>query len=777
MAELRLNRKARFVPEGLLGATIVFLVLARFIPANPPFIGDWLDAGWVWGVNYAYTHAFRFGRDLVFNYGPYSVVATHIYDPGSRTAMIGGSLVLATAFATGLLCIRRPMAALYAVLLLPLVNFSDTLAFAVALPAMLVCAEGTANDGRHNVATIAVLAVSPALALLPLIKGSYLGLSLVDTTVLVLLAWVDGRRWLAAMIVPAVIFMLFMFWFMAGQHISSLPAYFAGTIEIISGYNDAMVTPGTTVALLQALVTCLVFMAFVVVCGWRLPRAVLAILSLGLGATLFIVFKAGYVRADPAHETLTLVSLGWLLSVLSVWLGGKPALVAAGIGLLLLFAGPSSEGGVVKKILALPALLATELGDDYHFFTNPAGLARDAAVALTSVTKLPWQPPGTADIYSYDQMKLLATGLAWDPRPMFQSYSAFTPALAQLNADHLLHELAPDNVFFRIEPIDGRLPSLEDGPSWTALQSLYEPVGYDGKADLAWLRRAAGGQTLPSVLPMQRPQKRSMGEPVRLPSTRHNLWAVLDVRPTWEGRAASLLWQAPLLHITLLFADGRKQSFRLIPGMARAGFLLSPFVASTIDFLKLRSLRNMNSASPVRPVAVTVDSGPGDAWSWQRTYTLELATFDLPQLNNAVHVQNITTPRPFANPPSAPQSTCFLDEVDGGAPPTTPLAAAWPVTLSGWSLFDLLSKQQADETAIMLQDTSGFAYEMPALQGPRADVASALHLQNADRAGFVSMGDLTHLPAGNYTVSIASRHANKTRLCKTSLIVAVAEPR
>ncbi len=71
--------------------------------------------------------------------------------------------------------------------------------------------------------------------------------------------------------------------------------------------------------------------------------------------------------------------------------------------------------------------------------------------------------PGTVDIYSFDQTQLLASGNRWHPRPVFQSYQAYSPELLQRNRDHLSGAQAPDHIFFRIEPIDNRLPSTEDG--------------------------------------------------------------------------------------------------------------------------------------------------------------------------------------------------------------------------------------------------------------------------------------------------------------------------
>src|SRR5262249_37075281 len=87
---------------------------------------------------------------------------------------------------------------------------------------------------------------------------------------------------------------------------------------------------------------------------------------------------------------------------------------------------------------------------------------------------------GSADIYPYYQNILLANGVEWSPRPIIQSYSAYEPKLADINANHLSSSSAPLHVFFDVSPIDGRLAALEDGKSWPLLLSRYHIVGRSG---------------------------------------------------------------------------------------------------------------------------------------------------------------------------------------------------------------------------------------------------------------------------------------------------------
>src|SRR5260363_363859 len=94
---------------------------------------------------------------------------------------------------------------------------------------------------------------------------------------------------------------------------------------------------------------------------------------------------------------------------------------------------------------------------------------------------------GTTDIYSYNQSYLLAAGNLWSPRPVIQSHGAYTPKLARLNELHLLSERAPNNIVFKVEPIDGRLASLEDGLSWPIL--IYNYIPFKLEKDFVYLRK------------------------------------------------------------------------------------------------------------------------------------------------------------------------------------------------------------------------------------------------------------------------------------------------
>jgi hypothetical protein len=183
-------------------------------------------------------------------------------------------------------------------------------------------------------------------------------------------------------------------------------------------------------------------------------------------------------------------------------------------------------------------------------------------------------PKGSTDLYPHRSALLAGMPVEYRPRPAFQSYLAYTPRLAELNATHLRGGSAPDSILVAIEPIDRRWPSLEDGPSWPELMARYRPTAVKGKHVL--LERLPRPRTL-RMEPLAVIEV-GAGDAVPIPddiSEVRSLYAEIDVESTALRAAANVLFKAPALYITARLRDGRVIKRRLVAGMAKAGFILS----------------------------------------------------------------------------------------------------------------------------------------------------------------------------------------------------------
>jgi hypothetical protein len=143
-----------------------------------------------------------------------------------------------------------------------------------------------------------------------------------------------------------------------------------------------------------------------------------------MAASLFLAFKEGFVRHDFFHtpvalETLCLIAL---IMVCAVRTRHAAAITVCALALLpALYVG--NVATFEAAFLRIPAHLADQVRGTIRLaFGNNAIDAnyRQALAAIRQSQQLP-NVVGTADIYSWDQTALLASGMQWNPRPIFQS--------------------------------------------------------------------------------------------------------------------------------------------------------------------------------------------------------------------------------------------------------------------------------------------------------------------------------------------------------------------
>ena len=194
---------------------------------------------------------------------------------------------------------------------------------------------------------------------------------------------------------------------------------------------------------------------------------------------------------------------------------------------------------------------------------------------------------GSVDVFPSKLIVAFAHGLDTRPRPLLQSYAAFTPALIERDARHFRGDTAPNHVLISVGEIDGRLSTMEDSRGWFELLSRYELKGSTG--DLLRLSR----RDRPRLLLTAEPTVRTVvkfGEQIVVPASSSGLiWCRIRIKPAAVGRLASVLYRLPELRLrtTESPTGGSQRDFRLLPGSAEAGFLLEPLVESREDLIRL----------------------------------------------------------------------------------------------------------------------------------------------------------------------------------------------
>ncbi len=585
----------------LLLLALLSSILVKLVPFYPRMPEAGLDPSWMYAVNEAVARGLSFGQDIVWVHGPMASVYTHAYHPATYALTVIASLYLALSYWAILVAFMKESHWLWlvaiAVALVALRGDPDPLLFTLPLLIGLLTLRAVRSgedswlDGR--LAPLYAVALFAPLGLLPLIKGSLLPLCALVSIACAVLLVANRRWWLAPACVVAPVVVFVAFWSLSAQSVNAVADYITSTTKLTAGWAQGMgFTPVKTgrgaIYLHLEVISYVVASAglLAVVLSRRDRTAPPKVFAGALyAAILFLAFKAGFVIHDEhaviAGETVLLVAL---LIASQVRISRAVVLVTA-LALCAFLLPEVHYIYLLDRGMPGTGYVAAWKGISKHAL-DPGWLGHDFDQAVDSLRDEAGFPvlEGTSDIYSYDQSYLIASGNDWSPRPILQSHTAYTPTLARMDLQYLLGRNAPKNVFFSVQPIFGRLPALEDGPSWPILMRAYRPERIYNDHLVLQEREDAGPDDVLRALPKE---THRLGETVRVPETTGTVFARVSLEPTLMGRLANALYKPAELRITLELADGTIKEFVLVAGMADAGFVISPLVENTDDFRML----------------------------------------------------------------------------------------------------------------------------------------------------------------------------------------------
>jgi hypothetical protein len=630
------------IPSQVIAVLSTITTLAIFASLNPsmPTIG--LDPSWMLSMNEAVAMKFRFGKDILFTFGPYASIYTQTFHPGTDQLMVFAGAFLGVAYAVALLRLsgngRARMLLFLTLFLASVVAKFSRDGLLLSYPFLLAAsysknaALGDQNRQRADLSLsqqLAMLVTLAALGLLPLVKGSLLVPSGALTCALAVFFLFRFPTGLAFKLISIPFLALVGWWVLAGQSVPDLAAYLGGIGLMTYGYSEAMSLscdwPDTlTGVLLLSYGATVMMVSYSIIRTSKVAVAPKVLTGCSLAVLLLISFKAGFVRCDSQHILTSFTSLAVALMVLCLLYTDRHIVMALTIAMAVTTAalvrydstlradvvqafgtGTSSAGGGKAEIItfvssrAFATLLRIAqdgIRDTYVgawrglVLRTTAGntLRERFALALAEIRIATPVPvlTGTTDIYSYEQAVLLASGNKWNPRPVIQSFAAYSPELSRLNECHLRDAGAPDNVLIAIQTIDGRLPSLDDGMSWPALLDNYVIASHDKR--FVYLRRVQVMRTK-SAFDVRFQGLHRTGAKFTLPKMDGPAYIEVDLKATLLGRLLMAAIRPPELRLILTLGDGTKREFRVIAGMMRTGFFVSPLVTTTDEFALLMS--------------------------------------------------------------------------------------------------------------------------------------------------------------------------------------------
>lgn len=761
----------RSIKEIVFFAALLLVSVAVFVPFSPSMPWEGLDPSWVYGMNEAVAQGMSFGEDIIFTSGPYCSIYTKTYHPATDHLMIWGSLFLAILFAiVAYLNFRTTSLPLMVGLLVVLstVMYSpDALFFFYPMLVGVQVYNWTNSIDSQRRAGIAKIALNIALfasfGLLPLIKGSVLIACAAITVLSIALLAMRGKWILCAMIAATPLVSLVFFWLISGQPLHGLDNYFTGLQPIISGYTEAMAINGDSreYLLYSFAASAIVIIVFLDARRSAYDKLVVTLIFISI---LFLAFKAGFVRHDGhALTSGTMILFSALLAGTLVDTREHFALLLASLVAWIYIDAAYMKTSTYNIKENFENSFASGWAGLKQRIKDREALTRSFESRVAELNKRSGIPRlnGSADIYSYDQSYLIASGNTWNPRPIFQSYSAYTAYLAELNKKHLVSETRPDYIIFKVQPIDGRLPSLEDGASWPVLLSNYEPISFSNGYLYLKTREGCGNV-------FEKPTKigagfYSLGEQIILPNSASPLFVKVGIRKSLLGAILNTLFKPSRLVIKVTMQNGVTREYRIVAGMSESGFLISPLIESTEELGLLFSDANFLDDKTVKSIEIVA---PRFSMLWKKSFEIGFYQLNPKSSSGFLEKMDFVIPRQgdFMKVSSAQRCDGSIDFVNGVSPAPQSIRATALLHICGWLAASVDLTEVPDKVYLVLSNSQGERYFIDTKRTQRPDVGTHFNKPGLNLSGYETTANVSNL-VGQYHLKLAYLKGNELFIC------------
>lgn len=772
----------------LIVAFFVFFIL--FFGPGLSSAGTQLDTSWRQVLDYAFQHHLTWGKDIIFTYGPWGFARPDgVFSPDLFWQHYAIQIWLAACFALlsvitlSNLTIRKKIALSLIILLTYSLSW-DAYLSSYFLISFFACNGSNLEKGNFRSFIIAI----PALSFLSLVKFSlfplyaaWICLSAVNT-----LATKFKRS--AISIGCAGIIAPLAWWMLAYQPLTAFPAYISTSIEISRFYNGAMgITPSSFYTIFG-----LAIIALLLIVSWRRISAEKYHLKMITSVTFYLAstalaWKAGFVRADghvalffaAAAISSPLIALhpspsgnarhgslftAILIALASIYLGGQ------GLGM------PTVPYRQFREVFdIIKSSLAEHADNIFAPRTSLDSLQRqqnsiNKELLLPNIQKTVGM--STVDLLSYSQGIIIANHLNYDPRPVFQSYTAYSENLQRINAMHFTGRKAPDFVMLDLQTIDNRLPTLDDALAILQILGHYRFVLQEKNYLLLKRIRGSPSEALVPRTNGSDITKASVGKPITLPAPQAGSasWARLFVHRTLLGKLYSLAFRDPIVKVEIETSSGRTATYRLIRADAASGFMVGPVYFQNNDILSLYADAPADNIKTIK----ILPSRIGRLNLIERSFQYSVASLPLRihRSDEAADILRQTSFKPIRMQPTASDGMCYLDGINGvAAQSLTSVGRVGFTSFIGWAS---TSKKQAPEEISILLDGPVEYFRNGKTGVPRPDVAEALGSQALSLSGFSVSGSLSDVVSGVYRVKIIEKTSNGEVVCNTQKDIRVS---
>lgn len=554
-------------------STVLFVIISAgvsslvLLPLDLDFPKSGLDPSWRFALDQLSSQSSRSWNEVLFTHGPFAFLTNGTYHPATYFFQLFFLCAITASFSYSMFLLLKSGAysqalAIVTVQLILGPHVGEYLLASVLVTTSLLTVLNYYETGTR------ILAVWLPLSVLPLSKGTLLVLWTAVLLLTAVLLSLSRKPLTAFLLVISQLAGSVASWAAIGFSFQELIHHVSGVLTLFSGYSEAMSTtgPGVQVVGGAAIVVVSVVASWVVSRGkpvlWRI--GFIALISI----IIFLAFKSGFTRHDN-HIFMFLFTGSVVLSLLSLRARFRQRLAVPGIVMVVVigsFLAPyfvpqfsviNSFNEVSNRVNALIRQVSTPTAYKEEL-DNTFALAVENIAENYRVNDY---CPRASDIYPSEQAAL-ASNPSWDPRPTFQSYSAYNEATQSENLAHLRQLPIGSQLLVDVSSIDNRLPLSDEPAVWWEFKENFEEVG-SGSLGLCLEKtsntpvQTLSISTINAVMDNKTPVIDNQG---------HFFDGLqILVEKNFLGQLLSVVYKPNILMISMQLEDGEKVEYRLVP--------------------------------------------------------------------------------------------------------------------------------------------------------------------------------------------------------------------
>ncbi|MCO5950815.1 hypothetical protein [Mucilaginibacter flavidus] len=579
-----------------------FAINNYLVDKGPSWLG--LDVSWKMTLDYAFAKHWVWGKDIVYTYGPLANLSTRtgLGFPAWAMVVFDVFLVLNFYFVFADFIknnASKPLAIAIVICLALLVNpcFGSDTAW-ILLFFIIYWMIKTFDKPRPLylaiLITLTILAfyikMNTGLIAMVLLCSHFINLfTAKKLTIINMSGWF---AWFIVLIMLSAILL----------NVSIL-GYITGSLEIIKGYNDVMYLDESHAVIETALY--LLFLAMLALLLYSLWRQVAAkkhnqiMYTIAGIVFLFLLQKQAVLRNDAQH-LYEYFSFAPLLLLCNFTAGNHQKSTLKYSLIILIFAL-----GFVLYNRGLAYSLSSRITAPFTYIKQVVDHNKAAHLSQPGKRYIPQRVLDiignkTADVFPWDSEYVIENKLNYKPRPVFQSFSAYTEGLEKINYDYFVKQ-APNFLIYDYDAIDNRYPFNDESLANLFILRNYTLADTFASNQRQRLVLQRNDKTAP--LQFKHIKRFEFSPADTIPVTNFN-FIKLDVQYNLPGKIKAFVNKPPRVQISYMRADGKWFTYKTSPELLKMGLYVGCLVTNDDEYI---ALLNDKPAAAIKKIKLIVN--------------------------------------------------------------------------------------------------------------------------------------------------------------------------